>query len=128
MTNEFADKPKCNKHDSCEVCEFLPDNVKCNDRFLVYKFTCKHCNEFYIGQTSRIFKHRFYEHKRAVERCSDTSAVADHCLKCKSKKIDDFCLDIIGKGKDALDTRLTEARLIKQLIPNINRKKELTVF
>ena len=129
LSNTLKYKQNMKKHKNCAVCDILPDKVKCTNRFLVYKFTCRYCKEFYIGQTSRPFKFRFNEHKRAVNNGCDSSAIAEHCLKCISKQLtDDFDLDIIGMCKDAVDTRLTEARFIKRLIPKINRKKELTVF
>ena len=129
LYNALKFKQKVEKHESCLVCESLPNKMKCTDRFLVYKFTCHHCKDFYIGQTSRPFKHRFNEHKRAVDKGNvDSSAMAEHCLKCRPKRLTDFDLEILDKCKDALDTRLTEARYIKQLIPKINRRKELTIF
>ena len=124
----LKNKQEKKKHKNCFVCDLLPNKVKCTDRFLVYKFTCKCCQDFYIGQTSRPFKLRYNEHKRAVSNSCDSSALSEHCKKCNCSQIDDFGLDIIGMCKDALNTRLTEARQIKQLNPKLNRKKEMTVF
>ena len=44
-----------NRHDNCNICTVLPCKYSCSDRFIVYKFTCNYCKEFYVGQTSRSF-------------------------------------------------------------------------
>ena len=102
----------------------------CNDRFLVYKFNCKKCEEFYIGQTSRPFKYRFLEHKRAIEKNRSSSALAEHRHRQGPgvSSILDFDLQILDQCRDALDNKLTEARFIKRLRPKINRKHELINF
>ena len=120
---------KNEKHDNCEPCEMLPKRLNCNDRFLIYKFTCKSCDQSYIGQTSRSFKHRFSEHKRAILKQQNTSALAEHNHNGpKNSSIQDFNLEILDRCNDPLDTRLTEARFIKRLRPKINRKEEMTAF
>ena len=130
-----TEENKKEKHNECEVCEALPAKYNCSDRFLIYKFTCKICNDFYIGQTSRSFKLRFSEHKRAIAKKQAKSALAEHdhgphgtFQGPKNNSIEDFDLDILDQCGDSLDTKLTEARFIKNLCPKINRKSELTAF
>ena len=89
---------------NCEICESLPDQYDCTDRFLVYQFTCKVCNEFYIGQTNRPFKQRFLEHKKAILKRQKTSALAEHLHNgLPNSSIIDFKLDILARCRDALD-------------------------
>ena len=106
----------------------MPDKLNCQDRFLVYKFTCTLCNGFYIGQTCRPFKLRFYEHKRSMSQNNLTSALADHAKKVHSTKpmnISFFDLQILSRCHTPPQTRLTEARLISSHRPDLNRKHEL---
>jgi hypothetical protein len=115
------------KHDDCEVCSKLPESFKCDDRFLVYKFTCTYCNQFYIGETCRPFKLRYNEHRRNVGSRNKISALAEHAINCHSDRdmtIADFDLDIVKKCTDPLTTRLTEANTIDRQRPHLNRKHE----
>ena len=120
-------QPPHKKHDDCEVCNMLPGGFKCDDRFLVYKFTCKYCNQFYIGETCRPFKARYSEHKRSISSNNKSSALAEHAIKCHSDlkiTIADFDLQIVKKCADPLTTRLTEANCIDRQRPQLNRKHE----
>ena len=36
--------------------------------FLVYLITCKKCNKYYVGETSRPFRNRMYEHRHSVSQ------------------------------------------------------------
>jgi len=117
------------KHDNCNVCQKLPERFRCDDRFLVYKFTCIHCNQFYIGETCRPFKLRFYEHTRSLELGNKISALSEHAIACRSgvnTTISDFDLQIVKKCADPLTTRLTEAKIIDNQRPPLNRKHERT--
>ena len=128
LYSSLQNKPKHNKHENCTVCDWLPSKYTCKDKFFVYKFTCKFCANFYIGQSSRPFKLRFMEHARSFNN-KISSALADHRSQCKHiVSIDNFTLDILDKCKNPVDTRLSEARCIKSMKPNINRKHELIDF
>lgn len=130
--NNLRFKSKQTKHPNCEICDRLPDRILCTTRHLVYKFTCHLCNDFYIGQSNRPFKFRFNEHCRSLlNKNKNNSALAEHVLQKHHSvncTIDDFDLSIIDKCNDPVDTRLTEARYIKRLSPQINRKHELIDF
>ena len=128
LTQCFKNEKKSFKHENCEICNKMPDKFNCQDRFLVYKFTCNLCKGFYIGQTCRPFKLRFNEHKRSIEQNNLSSALADHAQKIHSTKpmnISDFDLEILSRCYTPLQTRLTEARLISSHRPDLNRKHEL---
>ena len=124
----LKNKHFASKHSDCVICDALPQYYTCSDRFLVYKFTCRSCPKFYIGQTCRPFKQRFYEHRRAIASGSSMSALAEHVHERNDLTILDFDLDILEKCGDPLETRLAEARWINTLKPALNRKHELTVF
>ena len=119
------------KHSNCEICDRLPDNYTCDDRFLVYKFTCSHCNEFYIGMSNRPFNRRYNEHRRSLEYRDCKSALSVHAVRhndCTLMKVTDFMLDILSKNSSPLMTRLAEADFIGRLRPMINRKEELLTW
>ena len=120
-----------NFHDNCDICKIIAPKFNCQNRFLVYKFTCKECNAFYIGQTSRPFKIRFNEHDRSINKKDQSSALSDHATKAHSNKpfkISDFDLQILRKCHTPLEARLIEARMITTHRPNLNRKYEMTIF
>ena len=54
------------KHENCNPCSHLPAPFRCDDKFLVYQFTCKLCNECCIGETCRPFKMRYSEHSKSL--------------------------------------------------------------
>ncbi|MEL7309436.1 MAG: hypothetical protein AAGK05_17325, partial [Pseudomonadota bacterium] len=113
------------KHPDCEICESLPNQYMCSDRFLVYKFTCNICQNFYIGQTSRPFSVRFKEHMRSVHNRDNKSALSQHVTEAhKNQSSVTFKCDVIKKCFSPLDTRLIEARAIDCLRPSLNRKHE----
>ena len=128
ITQCFKNPTKTVKHENCEICPKMHDDLNCSHRFLVYKFTCVLCNEFYIGQTNRPFKLRFNEHKRSIVQNNLSSALAEHASKAhanRSMTISDFDLQILRSCHTPLETRLTEAKMISLHRPNINRKHEI---
>ena len=103
----------------------------CDDRFLVYKFACSLCNEFYIGMSNRPFVCRYNEHRRSLEHLDKISALSVHAVDrhgCTSAKVADFRLEILAKESSPLMTRLAEADFIGRLRPLINRKEELIAW
>ena len=108
-----------------EICDALPLQFFCFDRFLVYKFECKTCKNFYIGETSRPFHFRYKEHhKSSLQKKDLKSALAEHAILCPSFIISDFKLSILSRCRSPVETRLTEARDIDFLRPEINRRHE----
>ena len=123
----FNKRPPCQKHDNCEVCLSLPDTICCDDKFLVYKFTCKYCQNFYIGETCRPFQMLYLEHKKSLNSKNNISALTEHATRSHSDvgvTIADFDLDIVKKCNSPLDTRLSEAIAIDRLRPQLNRRHE----
>ena len=115
------------KHSNCKICQKMPSNYTCLDRFLVYKFTCDLCSEFYIGQTNRPFFLRYKEHMRSVSKQDKKSALSQHSVEAHSQieKIP-FTLRILQQCHTPLETRLSEARAIDFYRPSLNRRHERT--
>jgi uncharacterized protein YaaR (DUF327 family) len=115
------------KHENCTICDHLPESFNCNDRFLVYKFTCKYCLAFYIGETSRPFYNRYKEHERSLKNGNLISALSEHACKAHDRlnvTIRSFDLEILRQCRDAIEARLAEARAIRSHEPLLNRKFE----
>lgn len=120
-------RPKKTKHDNCTICDHLPRNLNCTDRFLVYKFTCKHCFSFYIGETSRPFLNRYREHERSLKNENQTSALSEHACRFHQSlqlTIQSFDLEILRHCKNAVEARMAEAQAIRVLGPPLNRRYE----
>ena len=125
LKDSLKKKKKIEKHLNCDICSHLPDRFSCSDRFLVYKFTCKYCNDFYIGETSRPFKCRYKEHNRSLNFNDEKSALSCHAKVMHSSlifTIKSFDLDILSRWRTPVETRLAEARAIDHLRPQLNRK------
>ena len=123
----FGGGPKTFKHDNCEVCFSLPDHFICDDKFLVYKFTCRICKNVYIGETCRPFKTRYNEHRRSLNSKNKISALSEHAIKMhqdKNMTISYFQVNIVKKCKSRFETRLAEATAIDRFRPELNRKHE----
>ena len=117
------------KHEDCEVCNRMPNRYGCEDRFLVYKLSCKICKKFYVGQTSRPFHFRYDVHRRSLNNKDNRSAISElvnneHCDV--GMTISDFDLQIMKKEKSPIDCKLAEAECINFHRPQLNRKEELT--
>ena len=115
------------KHENCHTCSSLPDNYTCNDRFIVYKFTCKICFKSYIGETCRPFHQRFVEHKRSLLARDGKSALSEHVNNHHANNLDieNFQLCVLSKLGNPIETRLKEAHLINTHRPQLNRRHEL---
>ena len=114
---------------SCKICSQLSKH-SCQDRFVVYKYTCNRCEEFYIGKTVRKFSVRHSEHRRAINNRSTSSALYEH-IKVKHRDIgdiEDFRVSFIAKLTNTRDTTFSESKAITQLQPTINRKHELPLY
>ena len=115
------------KHENCDICKHLPKEFSCSDRFLVYKFTCKYCSDFYVGETSRPFSCRYKEHERSLKNKNLLSALSEHACQTHNRSdmtIQSFDLEILRHCMNPVATRLAEAQAISALGPQINRKFE----
>ena len=78
LSHCFRPKNIKQKHENCNICTRLPEKYNCDDRFIVYKFTCNLCQKFYIGETCRPLRFRYEEHKRSLEKNDKKSALSEH--------------------------------------------------
>ena len=94
---------------------------------LVYNFKCNSCNAEYIGKTKRHYRKRTSEHigvspltRNRVKNNSQTSAVHDHMLFCKTVVcLEDF--STIANSSCNFKLEIQKSILIKLLKPNLNK-------
>ena len=94
---------------------------------LVYKSKCNSCNAEYIGKTKRHYRTRTSEHiavspltGKCVKNNSQTSAVHDHMLFCKTVLCPEDFL-ILTKSSCNFKLEIQESILIKLLTPTLNK-------
>ena len=95
---------------------------------LVYNFNCNNCNAECIGKAKRHYRTRASEHigvspltVKCVKNNSQTSAVHDHMLFCKTVVCpEDF--SILANSSCNFKLEIQESILIKLLKPTLNKK------
>ena len=86
---------------------------------LVYSFTCKECQNEYIGETARTLGTRFKEH---TDGKHPNSAIQEHIAKTGHQAtIED--IKIISKEDKDFQRKIREAVTIHQRKPNLNRDR-----
>ena len=88
---------------------------------------CQRCNDFYIGESCRPFHFRFIEHMRSLALQDCKSALSQHANENhnhSTMSAEDFDLEVIAKRNSPIETRLTEAKMIRTLKPPLNRRNE----
>ena len=128
---------KSYNHCHCPLCDI---GVNCNRRNVVYKATCRTCQEFYLGGTARPTHYRVGEHEASVRYKNDNSALGQHHKLHAPKTPEElhrrkyqrvgkpsienflktFDFEIVDFGRDPLDTFIREGILIQELNPKIN--------
>ena len=128
MRNVFKHRMPKEKHSNCLICSALPDKHNCDQRNVIYQFTCKACNSKYIGKTSRPFRDRFNEHKTSINNKDKKSALSEHTNSCSDiSSIQDFNINFIRCVRDPIEASLVESRLIDLYKPCLNRRHENVV-
>jgi len=124
-------KNKQHNNCNCKICNQLGGKFHCNNRFVVYEFTCNTCCKNYIGETCVHIKDRYQQHSKSVENKDGKSALSAHMISDHSEldhNISNFKLKILSIHKDSLDTALSESIAIQKLKPTLNRKFELNSY
>ena len=103
----------CKKH-FCHI----NDSQKCFSYNIVYKITCAMCYKFYIGSTTQYFHDRVHQH-----HYDKNSAIFEHSRTCYNSK--KYNYSIISKCDSQKQAIFSEAILIKQMQPSLNRKHEM---
>ena len=98
---------------------------------LVYKYTCKSCNAFYIGKTEQHLRSRISQHQGISDRTGSTlsspvhSDIRDHCLKHK-QEIDYDGFTVIDRTFFPSELCTLESLYQKALKPNIGTHTQST--
>ena len=89
----------------------------------VYQFTCKNCNQHYIGRTTRFIHDRVKEHLK-----SDISSVNKHISRCQNKDYKGIEVKIIVLENDPVNLRLFEAFYRRKSKPTLDSPEECIEF
>ena len=68
----------CNFTDKSHQTKDLPKRITCELNNIIYLISCKKCHKHYVGETSRAFRKRMYEHKASVQRDGQITPVSRH--------------------------------------------------
>ena len=104
----------------------LLNNGDCNSKNLIYIILCLKCNIFYVGETNRTLKERFYDHLRKIKKFVPFKAkyyteVSFH-FNLKYHHIDDIKLCIFKTNlEDSILRKSAEDDLVNFL--NIYKKR-----
>jgi len=100
----------------------------CHRKNIVYKFTCKKCEQLYIGMTNGCICFRHNQHKQAFNRKDRNNALVEHALKNhRNVRMDfnnDFKFEVLHKCTNNKLTAIRESLVIESLKPGLNRKHE----
>ena len=111
---------------------FINHHIDCNSKNVIYMVQCNHCHKQYIGETKRRLKDRFNEHRRPVDKRTNSSkptTVSEHFL-CNNHNATDMQLiplELVKSNRDGV-RKAREAYLIERgqtLEPHgLNKKDE----
>lgn len=136
--NKTSGCNKC-KQNRCATCKFILEgrevefshanktfilyrNFSCNSTNLIYKITCKGCNEYYIGQTANL-KSRLNNHKFCVENeAYRVQNVHRHIGECAKNLVNKFSIIpfYICKNDTKINRLATETYFIRKFKPKLN--------
>ena len=129
----------CPLGQECTICD--NDAVKCNTKSVVYEVVCMDCKEEskdqrvwnksdprYIGETSRPFRMRAYEHWTNLKEMKNDSFMLIHWMSKHGLQMypPEYKFSKVGTFGDSLTRQITEAILIEQY-GNLNKKSEFGV-
>ena len=110
-----------------------PPKIGCALRGAVYKINCTRCNRFYIGKSNTNLRDRLSRHSREYTTLNPNNPLTAHAIHCPDPlqnitPLGSHRIEILGTFKPGLATDLAEAKFIRTLQPEINRRQELTTF
>ena len=113
-------QPTTCKSESCAV------GRRCQERFIVYKATCRQCGSTYIGQTTRTLHDRVRKHVLSAKKKDTVSALGIHYReKHPQHQMPSIAFTIIDRAEnDELRLKIKEALAINDLRPDLNRRIE----
>ncbi len=130
VSSIFKPKSKSINTCLCDICGNC-DKVSCKWTNLVYQFCCRHCNQKYIGKTTRTLAERFSEHTSSVNNHDKKSALAEHLQVFHSDKQQDifqFTLSVLKRCSSSTQTAIYESMLIRDHKPELNRRHEMQLI
>ena len=118
-------------------CALHLQGLNCQATHIVYKLTCRTCEQSYIGKTSRRLMDRIEEHESSF-RLLQPNTLGVHCREHGFPRgtrgsrdfprfLQHFSVHILKRHNDTIDTFLSEDREIKSFQPRdllMNSKKE----
>ena len=114
----------------CQVCDILPEKLRCGLGNVVYEANCKICGANYVGRTTRNLYSRISQHKAELTMKDLRGPLPAHAMEhgSEASSIGNFRFDVIARGRGRIDTNIKEALCIEGRKPEINRKEELSLF
>lgn len=116
LANNTPQRQKCNIH-HCSTIE----QAICFKRNVVYKITCRRCQNFYIGSTIRFLHIRINEHIHTDKK----SSMMAHLKACYNTEASSVQVEILCSDRDHINLRMKEGILIESRQPTINSREEL---
>ena len=110
--------------DTCKLSSFLSPKDKLPLLYksnLVYKFSCGGCEATYIGETSKSYQIRAYEHLNTDESSAIYKHLhsSPHCLRSSSEEQN---FEVLAMANFYQDRKVKEAICIKQQSPDLNKQ------
>ena len=125
------DKRKCTLN-KCLICPKLQGDIDCSITGPVYQITCRHCEQIYVGESSRSLHDRLGEHLRFARNPNNTSyrdeAMAVHYRQNHPDTEPDLVFDLLKTESKTILRKIYEAMFIFNLKPTINDKEECKVL
>ena len=129
LVRKVAPPPTCN-------CRLHQAELPCNMRNVVYKATCRHCSQDYIGATARPLAKRVDEHEASQRLGNNRSTLGKHLVTTHpsavtgvkysrdfEKFFENYDFRVLERGRDSLDTFLRENLAIQRERPGLNQNQ-----
>ena len=118
---------------NCQICpKITTERTDCSKMYPLYKITCKLCNKFYVGESSRSLHHRLSEHLRYATKPDNASykneAMAVHYKDHHAGQEPDLAFELLGTESNTILRKIYEAQLILSLKPEINDREECVLL
>ena len=101
--------------------DMRPDSDKCG---VIYKIKCNECNHVYIGETGKELYKRVSEHKLAVRRVDNLSAIYHHISETGHSMNWDHT-EVLAQQSTAEKRRILESMYSNNNINALNRSSKL---
>ena len=93
---------------------FVREKFTCISKGLIYCIECKRCGMLYVGETCRMLKERFREHRRNVKKKLKDNEVAQH-FNSEGHKVEDMSIMGLKYVDGIFSRKLMEQKIIGRL-------------